>query len=422
MNKNAKLYVIFIMTISLILITINFTDIIENIKFGEFIFFVMFLMISELLSLQVDINSNISFGFAIAYTSAIVLIPELAATYVFFGMLFAFFDKEGKIMHIFNSSFLKRIFNASSYFVTVYVSSLFYHSFYQKDLIVISDFGILTLIGTVLVYLGINNLIFMTLFALINKTRVITMISKNFWAFKNFLFIAPLGIMMTLFYKNFGMFGLLLFFGPLFLARYSFKLYLNMKTIYIETIKALTKAIDAKDEYTKGHSFRVAEYAVMIGKELKMSEPSLEILKTAGLLHDVGKIGISDNILLKPGKLSPEEMEEIRNHPNIGAEIIEDIEFLDKARICICQHHERYDGKGYPNNIKGEDMPLESRILSVADAFDAMTTDRAYRKAFSEDKAIQLLIEEREKQFSPEVVDAILSLKKNRGSVIIYAD
>ncbi|MCD6435209.1 MAG: hypothetical protein J7L15_02295, partial [Clostridiales bacterium] len=116
MNKNAKLYVIFIIIISLILITINFNNILENVKFGEFAFFVIFLMISELLSLQVDINSNISFGFAIAYTSAIVLIPEVAATYVFFGMLFAVFDKDGKIFHVFNSPLIKRIFNASSYF------------------------------------------------------------------------------------------------------------------------------------------------------------------------------------------------------------------------------------------------------------------------------------------------------------------
>ncbi|MBN2260091.1 MAG: HD-GYP domain-containing protein, partial [Clostridiales bacterium] len=248
------------------------------------------------------------------------------------------------------------------------------------------------------------------------------MILKNIWALKSFFTLSPLGIMMLLFYSSYGWFGLILFFGPLFVARYSFKLYLNMKNIYLETIVALTKAIDAKDEYTKGHSVRVSEYSVMIGKEMKMSEPRLEILKTAALLHDVGKIGISDNILLKPGKLDDDEMQIIRSHPEMGAKIIDGIEFLDKARLFVSQHHERYDGKGYPFQIKGKDMPAESCIMAVADAFDAMTTDRSYRKGFSEERAMEILIEEKGKQFSPDVVEAMVAIKEKQGSVIIYVD
>ncbi len=422
MNKNAKLYTISIMLLSLLIIVINLLDYSINYSYQEILAFIFAVIIVEIISIEDTKFSSISFSFAIYFTILVIFDSFTAGLIVYIGVIFSVYESDGKYRHIFNSSLFKRLFNASSYFITVYLSGMVYHDIDKFDVLRVSEFGVLALIVTVLVYLFINSAIFMGLFAILSKMSMKDMILKNIWALKSFFTLSPLGIMMLLFYTSYGWFGLLLFFGPLFLARYSFKLYLNMKTIYFETIKALTKAIDAKDEYTKGHSFRVAEYAVMIGKELKMSEPRLEILKTAGLLHDVGKIGISDNILLKPGKLSTEEMDEIKNHPNIGAKIIEDVEFLDKARIYISQHHERYDGKGYPNNVKGEDMPLESCVLSVADAFDAMTTDRAYRKALSEDKAIQILIEEREKQFSPIAVDAILSLKKNQGSVIIYAD
>ncbi len=422
MNRNAKLYTNSIIVLGLFLLISNFGKSIQNINYQEVMVFFILVVISELFSVEASSFSNISLGFSVAFTMIVLLPPTQSSLIMFFGFIFAIFEENGTYRHIFNSSLFKRLFNASSYYVTAFISGNIYHYIDRFDTLRISNFGVFALIVTVLAYLFINSTIFMGLFAILSKMSVKDMILKNFWALKSFFTLSPLGIMMLLFYTSYGWFGLLLFFGPLFLARYSFKLYLNMKNIYFETIKALTKAIDAKDEYTKGHSFRVAEYAVMIGKELKMSEPRLEVLRTAGLLHDVGKIGISDNILLKPGKLSTEEMDEIKNHPSIGAKIIEDIEFLDKARLYVKQHHERYDGKGYPDNIKGEDMPIESCVLSVADAFDAMTTDRAYRKAFSEDKAIEILVEEREKQFSPKVVDAVLSIKKNQGSVIIYAD
>jgi putative nucleotidyltransferase with HDIG domain len=194
-----------------------------------------------------------------------------------------------------------------------------------------------------------------------------------------------------------------------------------MKEIYLETITALTNAIDAKDRYTNGHSQRVADYSIMLGHKLHLSEPRLETLRTAALLHDVGKIGISDNILLKPGKLNELEVQMIRNHPMIGANIIDGIDFLEKAKKYICQHHEFYDGNGYPNGITGDEMPLESQILSVADAFDAMTTDRAYRKGYSEQKAMGILIEEKGKQFSPVVVEAMAEMMTEQGSVVILA-
>ncbi|MFC1942915.1 HD domain-containing phosphohydrolase, partial [Chloroflexota bacterium] len=157
---------------------------------------------------------------------------------------------------------------------------------------------------------------------------------------------------------------------------------------YNSTIKTLAAAIDAKDPYTRGHSQRVREYAILAGRFLPLSEEELEVLEHAAILHDVGKIAVDDHILNKPGPLAPDEWVVIREHPVIGANMIRDIPFLEKASNCILHHHEWYNGKGYPGKLEGENIPIGARIIAVADAFDTMTTDRSYRHAISEELAI----------------------------------
>lgn len=418
-KKSVKIYTAIIIIAFFLVSALNFKILFKIDNYQEVIVFVLAVVFSELLSIEASTVSNISFSFAVYFTILILFPPIQAGFIVAFGVFFAVYEEEKKYRHILNSSIYKRLFNAASYFFTVYLSSLFFNYADSIDILRLGRFGIIALATTILLYLFINSSIFMGLFALLSQMSFKDMILKNVWALKSFFTLSPIGIMMLLFYTGYGWFGLLLFFGPLFLARYSFKLYLNMKEVYVETITALTNAIDAKDEYTNGHSKRVAEYAVMLGKQVKLSVPRLETLKTAGLLHDVGKIGISDGILLKPGKLDDFEMNLIRNHPEIGAHIIDGIEFLDDARLFVSQHHERYDGKGYPNGVLGEEMPVESLILAVADAFDAMTSDRSYRKAFSEEKALEILQEEKNKQFSAEIVDAMMEIKNTQGSVMI---
>jgi len=186
---------------------------------------------------------------------------------------------------------------------------------------------------------------------------------------------------------------------------------LNQKVTegYKSTIKALAASIDAKDHYTRGHSQRVTEFALLGASSLPMSSEELEILEYAGILHDIGKIGIPDSILRKPGPLTQEEWEIIRQHPEIGANIIEDIPFLEEARNLAMHHHERYDGGGYPQGLAGENIPLGSRLLAVADTFDAMTTDRAYRKALTTDDALNELRKVCGMQLCPVAVEAFIS-------------
>ena len=188
------------------------------------------------------------------------------------------------------------------------------------------------------------------------------------------------------------------------------KLYADLEAIYLHTILTLTEVIDAKDHYTKTHSEHVTNYAVAIAEEMQLSKNEIEMLQKACQLHDIGKIGIHDYILNKPGKLTEEEWKEIRAHSLKATEMLKPLTFLDGVIELIEQHHERYDGKGYPYRLKAEEIKLGARIIAVADAFDAMTTERPYRKALSKEEAIAELKKNKGNQFDPEVVEVLLRI------------
>jgi len=196
------------------------------------------------------------------------------------------------------------------------------------------------------------------------------------------------------------------------------KLYHDMEFAYMATVKALAQAIDAKDHYTHSHSLNVTKYAVAIAKEMGLSPLEVETLREACQLHDLGKIGIHDYILSKSEKLTQEEWEKIRSHSLRGAEILEPLTFLEDVTILIRQHHERYEGTGYPNGLKEEEIELGARIITVADAFDAMISERPYRKAYSKEYAISELKENSSTQFDPQVVKAFLEVLKKTPGII----
>lgn len=180
----------------------------------------------------------------------------------------------------------------------------------------------------------------------------------------------------------------------------------DLKSTYFFTIKAITNSIEARDPYTRGHSERVALYAKIIAGELNWDEDQMELIDWGGMLHDVGKIGIPDSILNKPGKLSGDEFDYIKMHPLIGAHIVRGISFLESSIPYILEHHERFDGRGYSRGLAGEDISLKGRVLAVADAFDAMTSDRPYRKALKLEDAFDEIVKNRGTQFDPQMVDA----------------
>ena len=191
----------------------------------------------------------------------------------------------------------------------------------------------------------------------------------------------------------------------------------DLKGLFMGTIKCLSAAIDAKSPWTRGHSERVTEYSIKIGKEMGLHDKELEDLKLAGLLHDIGKIATYDSILDKPGKLTDEEYEIVKEHPLRGAELLSSIKELNHIIPWIKGHHERFDGKGYPDGLKGEEIPLQARILSIADTFDSMTAERPYRKTPGRGKMIEEIKTHKGIQFDPKVVEVFLKVLKDEEEI-----
>ncbi len=184
---------------------------------------------------------------------------------------------------------------------------------------------------------------------------------------------------------------------------------------YVAAIKALAAALDARDPYTSGHSERVSALAVMVGRHMTLADEEIEILRLGALLHDIGKIGIRDRVLSKRGPLTDEEFEIIKTHPTVGANILRHVPFLTRHMPIVELHHEQPDGRGYPHGLFGHATPLLARIVHVADAFDAMTSARAYRPAQGESHALAELTRHRGTQFDPEVVDAFMAAWRAQG-------
>jgi len=187
--------------------------------------------------------------------------------------------------------------------------------------------------------------------------------------------------------------------------------YLTLKKAYLDSVKVLAEAIDAKDTYTRGHSDRVRRMSLQIAVSLGFTEERREILEYGALLHDIGKIGIEDEILRKPGPLSPEEFQTIQQHPLVGVKIVEGIEFFKDKIPMIRSHHEHFDGKGYPDGLMGEAIPLEARIIAVPDAFDAMASLRPHRRAMSLEDVLLEMEKYKGKQFDPNILEIFLKEK-----------
>jgi putative nucleotidyltransferase with HDIG domain len=178
---------------------------------------------------------------------------------------------------------------------------------------------------------------------------------------------------------------------------------------FLQTVTALSNAIEAKDPYTRGHSERVAEFCEKVAEAMNLGDPERKELRFAAILHDVGKIGIDRDLLRKNSGLSDGEEFQIRSHPEWGVQILEPVRFLRPVLPTIRHHHERFDGSGYPFGLKGKDIPLNARIVCIADAWDAMRSDRPYRNALPVERAVEELKENAGTQFDPEIVEVILT-------------
>ena len=187
----------------------------------------------------------------------------------------------------------------------------------------------------------------------------------------------------------------------------------QLEKAFLESIQTLRYTVEAKDPYTRGHSDRVSEYSVLIGKKLGLSDQDLKTLQIGGLFHDIGKIGVPDSILLKEDKLSDDEYSQIKNHPSIGAHILSNATIFKDIIPIVLHHHEKYNGHGYPSQLAGEDIPYFARIAAVADTFDAMTSKRPYRNALPKEVVVEEIEKNKGTQFDPKIADAFLDILKD---------
>lgn len=415
-NLKTKIYIIFIYAISIFLIINIYFDYYPNFKINLYnlIIFTILAIITE--SMHVLFN-NISFNtsFTIALASILLFGPIFAIIITSLGAAFRIYKKDNKLCCILNVPIYKTLFNMSIMIISSALSSKVfdylggnYYDFYRS---------FIPILGLAFTFLIVNYSLIYFLIHLMSGERFIALIANNIsMGFLNTIAMLPLGVMTAMGFRQFNYLGVIVVFGPILLARYSFMLYAEMKNSYMDTVRALSMAVEAKDRYTEGHSSRVVEYAEKIGTAMRFTENHLENLKIASLLHDIGKIGIPEAILNKPGRLSDEEYNVIKTHPVIGANIIKDVSNLKNVVNIVKYHHERYDGTGYPEGLKGDAIPIEAAIISVADAYDAMCSDRPYRKAMPKEKAVSILKEEKGRQFNPKVVDVFLKILSRQSN------
>jgi putative nucleotidyltransferase with HDIG domain len=356
----------------------------------------------------------VSVSFALTFSAILLTDPLTAAIITAAGVLFRcpYVDGKGRV-HIFNNPLYKTIFNVSQYIINAGISGIIY--VYTDRML---DFGFeffnpLASTVSLVVYLLLNSFFMATLMSILLKEKLYYIWKNYLLGFINISLVSLLGIVLAFSYDSYGVGGILLFFIPLMFARYTFKLYLDMRKNYFETLNVLVRAIEASDPYTSGHSMRVSVYAESIAKQVGLPQNKIDLIKSAALLHDIGKIGIDKSILNKTGRLEKEEFETIKSHPEIGATIIADLSYLSNISNIIRHHHERNDGKGYPDGLNHDNIPLETSILTIADSFDAMTTNRPYRNSLSLETALKEILDNQGTQFNPDIVDdAIIALKK----------
>jgi len=219
-----------------------------------------------------------------------------------------------------------------------------------------------------------------------------------------------------------GIAACLLVVGPLLVVRWALSQYQAERAAQAATMRAFIQVIETKDLYTRGHSERVSTGVGMLGRQLGLSEDRQNALEHAGLLHDVGKVGVPTSIIRKPGKLDDAEMDAIRLHPARGVELIGNIPFLEEVKSAVLHHHEKYDGTGYPAGLSGTHIPYFARIIGIVDAFDCLTSTRSYRPARSVEETLAILVQDKTTHFDPELVDAFVAVIQTQGWSAAAAD
>ena len=382
----------------------------QNVSYIKIAFFIFLITFTESCTVAYR-NISFSTSFAIQLASFILFGPLLTILIILIGFSFRILKVNHGYKHIFNTPIYGTVFNQCILILPIVYGNYVYCKLGGEYNIINLYHEIFPIAVFCLVVCVINTLLISAMFSISAKKNIIySFLSNTKLMILNILVMAPFGIILAYVFNKYAYVVVIVVLVPIVLTRYTFSLYIQSKSQYVQTVDALMLAMEARDKYTEGHSKRVAEISAGIAKELKYNDWKIEQLNMAALLHDVGKIGIDDHILNKPGKLTVEEFDTIKTHPQIGFNILKDIKNLESILPIVRNHHERYDGKGYPDGKKADELSLDVFIIQLSDSIDAMATDRPYRKALHPDVVIEEVKKYSGSQFHPKVVEAYFKM------------
>lgn len=430
MNNRQNAYIVFLIIVGFAVLCYSIVQVwlqisnneitLQDIAVDWLIMLLLFVLCRSLpVYISKDKTIDISFVPVVASTMIFGLYPTIMLFFLSVLFLFVMDENSGKYYYLLSKSPKKELFNMANILTSIFIGGqpLLIIGGYGEDFTF--PFSILptAIFGTLII--ASNLILFIIYFVSAGEDRFLSMFSQTILGIlPNVISTIPLGIFIALLLnRENGSYVVLLFVLPLLLARYSFKLYLESRSMNMRIIEALSRTIEAKDLYTRGHSQRVAKLAEQTAAYMHLPKKTIADIRVAALLHDIGKIGVEDNILNKPESLTYEEYKEIKKHPVIGSEIIKEIKFSKTINDAVLYHHCWFDGSGYPDN-EHEDLPLPAAILGIADAFDAMTSNRPYRCEMTNQEALDILCEYRGSQFDPDVVDAFIKMLESQDSPV----
>lgn len=372
---------------------------------SSLIFFLVIIVVTEALPIELPrVQGTVSVGFAMCYSAVLMFGPFWGGLLTATGSLRRR-ELTGQV-HI-----VDVLFNRAQLFLAAVSGGLIFNlmadSIFDEPAYMVA---LATMAGGI-AYFTANVIATVSYLSIKTGIKPLSLIASDVsWLVPSYMGLLPIAYLNVAVYHAVGTMGVLFFLLPLLVGRYAFKMYSELRDIFLSTISALATALEARDPHTSGHAERVAHYAVRIAEAMKLSDERVELLQYVAILHDIGKIGISDSVLQKPGRFTAEERELMKSHSEIGANILKKVEALREGASWVLYHHERVDGFGYPEGLSGEEIPLEARILAVADAFDAMMSERPYKRAFSLEEARDEIERCRGSQFDPEIAGVLLDL------------
>jgi HD-GYP domain-containing protein (c-di-GMP phosphodiesterase class II) len=406
LDRKTKSYLIAVNLIGLTLTFYAFGKIEKNLIFAIILWTIIAIPL-EIKPIQVSTALQFTLSFPIHLSLLIIYGHWLAI--IVAALMTAITDIIGKRGPV------KLFFNLSQFAVTLFLTGTVFSWLKKSNAIFVLPDDLPAFICASGVYILVNLFLVSFIVALVSKRNVLYILQRDYrMVLLYFTALAPISMLMVLLYKEQPL-AMALIIPPLALAHTSFRNYISLRMETRKTLEILADFVDRRDHYTAQHSRRVSEYAMAIADEMGIDDAGKELIELAGRVHDLGKIAISDSILLKPGRLTHDEMNVMHSHPDVAYSILRPLNMYKVGAGIVKSHHERYDGFGYPQGLKNKDIHIGASIMAVADSFDAMTSDRPYRKAMSANHALAELEKNAGKQFHPEVVEAFKRVMKKRG-------